>query len=115
MPKTIPASPEAITHEVKEAIFKLLFNARLSNYGYGYTAWNRISKQRQRAKAATVRLGYANWTAENVAWALRNGRLIVKVEDDGTHKAEYIVGQSENEEFTNLLRRLINPAANWVS
>lgn len=86
-------------------ILKSLLRDRLENYGYDRKSWGRIRGQRYRARVA-VRpyLGIPR----ALHWQTFSGRLNLET-------GRYIVGQSSNEEITNLLRRLVNPEAPWVS
>lgn len=100
-----------LTHEQKGKIVKFLTGDRMENYGYSYQDWNRIRSQRQRAKNALWKIGYGNIPAANWSRILWDGRLMVTPEGE----VSYTTGQSSNEEITNLMRRLVNPNAKWVS
>lgn len=80
---------------------------RTSNYGYDWKAFRRIVRQRSNARKAL-----ASWQdcPETLNWneADPSGRI-------DWQKMHYVVGQSSNEEITNLLRRLVNPEAAWLS
>lgn len=88
-----------------------LLAQRLWNGGnYGRADWHRLRAQRTRAR---TRLSLAAWRDGPLALAWGIGdRLRVRFD---TGAFEYIAGQSENEELTNLMRRLVNPSAPYVS
>jgi hypothetical protein len=105
---------------------KELVTQRCENYGYDWKAFQKISRQRSDARKAfqhffhfnpeTVMQRLANEhrvSLENckITETLSNGSNIVKEE----MRLTYTVGQSNNEEITNLMRRLVNPQAKWLS
>jgi hypothetical protein len=104
---------------------KELITQRCENYGYDYKVFQRISRQRSDARKAfqhffhfnpeTVIQRLANeyrvsLESCKITETLSSGSKIVKEE----MRLTYTVGQSNNEEITNLLRRLVNPKAKWV-
>lgn len=98
---------EPLTTTHMEEIRDHLLNARVTNYGYTVRDFRRIQRQRYRAKASLMSTPLAKWRWENLwgRWAISRGRVI------------YTVGQSENEELTNQMRRL-DPRVKkdgWVS
>lgn len=91
------------------AILSLARVMSCENYGYEWKDYRRIVSQRSRALkafrfAASVGAAHLDYDAK--------GRLTWS--SDGT-SCDYVVGQSSNEEITNLLRRLVNPESKWVS
>lgn len=102
-------SPDA-QHMVKSAVFFMLIESRMSNYGYSRTDYSRISAQRQRAKIKLYQTGYSNIKIENF---LQNNRVEIFVDSYGLYYADYVTGQSNNEEITNVIRRLVKPNAVW--
>jgi hypothetical protein len=67
---------------------------RLSNYGYDRANWQRLQRQRAKAKKVLGRVSMYNLASEHrLAWSSKYGW-------------EYTVGQSCNEEITNLINRL---------
>ena len=95
---------------VKSAVFFMLIESRMSNYGYSRTDYSRISAQRQRAKIKLYQTGYSNIEIKNF---LQNNRVEVFVDSHGLYYADYVTGQSNNEEITNVIRRLVKPNAVW--
>ena len=105
---------------------KELTTQRCSNYGYDYKTFKRISSQRSKARKEFQHFFHLNpetvmqrlsderrVSLENckITETLSNGSVIVKEEV----RLTYTVGQSNNEEITNLMRRLVNPQAKWLS
>lgn len=95
------------TKKQKQDMLRTLLADRCENYGYDYQAFYRVCSQRYRAKRA-LRMhlaagGELHWDraplAHRIDW----------------ESMQYVVGQSSNEEVTNLLRQLRNPNAKWVS
>jgi hypothetical protein len=84
---------------IRMQAFSFLLTERLENYGYDYKSWNRLKNQRYRAKAT---LKVAN--TRLLHWKDLSHRLKVNLDD---FSIRYIVGQSNNEEITNLMRTLI--------
>lgn len=76
-----------------------LLSERLENYGYDYKSWNRLKNKRYRVKALLK-------VADNrlLHWKDLSDRLEVNLDD---YSIRYIVGQSNNEEITNLMSTLI--------
>lgn len=104
-----------LTEQDKLAIVRMLLSDRLENYGYDYRDWKRLVQQRYRAKRELkLAIGHGSnghsLHLEGLAWDQLTSRITVK---DG--RAEYVVGQSSNEEITNVMRQLVNPLAPWVS
>ncbi len=95
--------------QARKQMLAALLQSRLENYGYEYKAFRRLQGQRQAAKRA-VRLAAAELGAENLAWD--KAPLAHRIDWENL---SYTVGQSSNEEVTNLLRQLVNPEARWVS
>ncbi len=93
----------------RKLMLAALLQSRLENYGYDYRAWRRLQGQRQAAKRA-VRYAAAELGVENLAWD--KAPLAHRIDWENL---SYTVGQSANEEITNLLRQLVNPNARWVS
>lgn len=95
------------TRKQATEMLSYLLADRTSNYGYDWQAFRRIVKQRSLARKAL-----AAWQdcPETLKWkaADPSGRI-------DWNKMHYVVGQSSNEEITNLLRQLINPDAPWLS
>ena len=106
--------PTDWTADQKLAALSYLLRDRCGNYGYDYAAFRRISAQRTRARQAVKR--FANTAVVcDLHWETVSDRLTCKMGADLCWQAHYIVGQSSNEEITNVLRRLANPDAQWVS
>lgn len=97
-------------HMVKSAVFFMLIESKMSNYGYSRTDYSRVSAQRQRAKIKLYQKGYSNIKIENF---IQNDRVEIFVDSYGLYYADYITGQSNNEEITNVIRRLVKPNAVW--
>ena len=108
---------------VSKFINKLLTD-KCENYGYDYKNFKRISAQRCAARKALRNL--VSWHGyEAVISQLSNEERVqieackftdkeTKVVTEG-QTITYIVGQSSNEEITNLMRRLVKgPKAKWV-
>lgn len=100
------ASPE--TRERMQAeLFIWLLSDRLSNYGYRPRDFRRLQSQRQRVKRRLKR--YKIGILDN---AVQNSRLSYSPEKGWN----YTVGQSHNEEFTNLIADLCEyPKRGWLS
>ncbi len=101
--------------EAARAAYDYLMGERCSNYGYDSTSWRRVSNQRSRARLAARILTENGKHPERLNWHAAGERLTFKRADNGTWAVHYVVGQSQNEEITNLLRRLVNPDAKWQS
>ena len=87
-----------------------LLSDRLSNYGYDWPDYRRLIAQRARARAAVRRISCYGHAPDALAWDDVGSRLIV---DD--RRPDYCVGQSSNEEITNVLRTLARVRGGWVS
>lgn len=102
--------------EAARAAYDTLMRDRCSNYGYDHTAWRRISNQRSRARLAVRILTENGKHPERLNWHAAGDRLTFERHPHtGLWSCHYVVGQSSNEEITNLLRRLVNPEAKWQS
>ncbi len=90
----------------RATVLAILYADRLSNYGYDRASWVRITSQRYRAKKAlriAEQRGEIHWEALSHRWQRTpNG-------------VDYTIGQSSNEEFTNEMRRLVNPESPYLS
>jgi hypothetical protein len=98
-----------ITVEMLNDFTSSLLANRCDNYGYIWKDFRRISNQR--SKARTEFRSFVKYFT---------GTLIERIEQESRIQLEngkltYIVGQSSNEEITNLMRRLVNPKDKWVS
>lgn len=96
---------------VTECAMIWLLEDRLSNTVTHYEPqdYRRIRAQRTRAKKGLLS---AVATKQAIQWQMGGDRYRVRL-SDGTFT--YIAGASENEEITNLLRRLVDPTAEWVA
>lgn len=88
---------------------KELLNSKCSNYGYDYKDFKRISSQRSKARKEF--LNFASW---NMSTLIERVQIESRVQTGINGELHYIVGQSANEEITNLMRRLVNPKAKWA-
>lgn len=106
--------PEDWTIEQKRAALQYLLSDRCSNYGYDWQMFRRICSQRTRARKAARRFLEC---AYDLHWHAIGSRLTCEQNPaaPGGYHVDYVVGQSSNEEITNVLRRLVNPEARWVS
>jgi hypothetical protein len=91
-------------------LVKDLLSEKCSNYGYDYKDFKRISSQRSKARKNF--LDFATWNIATLTERVRHENRIQQSTSDGS--LYYVVGQSANEEITNLMRRLVNPKARWV-
>jgi hypothetical protein len=115
------------TYEASQvsAFVKKLVSEKCSNYGYDYKDFKRVSSQRSKARQefmhfATYNMGtlIERISSEpriqledvQVTRISESGLKIVSIEP----RLVYVVGQSQNEEITNLMRRLVNPKAKWL-
>jgi hypothetical protein len=102
---THPQKPRS--SEDESLMLDALLRNRLSNYGYDHRSWRRLVCQRYRARREIRRLAGRgqplHWDGAPLARRIDWARL------------DYVVGQSQNEEITNLLRQLANPEARWLS
>jgi hypothetical protein len=106
-------SPKDFTPAEQVAALNYLLSDRCLNYGYDWKAFRLISNQRSRARRA-IRKNYIGIPSA-LHWGALSDRLQAETLADGTIRVEYVVGQSSNEEITNVLRRLVDPEARWVS
>lgn len=116
------ARSEALGHcpkledDAARAAYEYLMSARCSDYGYDHTSWRRITNQRSRARIAVRILTENGKYPERLNWHAAGDRLTFERHPHtGAWSCDYVVGQSQNEEITNLLRRLVNPEAKWQS
>lgn len=104
---------QALTLEQAQELIKFLFNWRMRDHGYAPTDWRRIQAQRVRAKNAVSSLFMHNpeqfLINVNKEWQ-SNRRLDLDLQG-----FTYTVGQIDNEEITNILRRIANPNSKWAS
>ena len=90
--------------QLAQELAQYLLSQRMCNYGYDGRDWRRISKQRYRArKLLKSRL-------PSLQEACSIGRL--SLTESGW---DYTVGQSSNEEFTNLINGLCGKDGPWLS
>jgi len=99
----------SMTDEQLQAVLSFLLKDRMCNYGYDRGEWSRIRGQRRRAKAACCRL-VAEGGIRALDWENAGSRLVI-----GPGGPDYHVGQSANEEVTNVLRRLARMKGGWAS
>lgn len=112
------------TYEASQvsAFVKQLLAQKCSNYGYDHKDFKRVSSQRSKARSEF--LHFANYNMgtliERVSSEPRiqlEDVQVTRVSESGLKIASvesrlvYVVGQSQNEEVTNLMRRLVNPKA----
>lgn len=97
-----------VTQEMVDEFVNELLSDRLENYGYSYQRFRNLSQQRYRARKA-LRRTYVTWATVQAA-PLGYRVSVCEV----TGKLDYTVGQSGNEERTNLMRQLVNPNAKWL-
>lgn len=106
------------TREEKIALAKILLSDRLENYGYDWRDFQRLMRQRYQAKKAFKQaIGYENklmgsfWCIDGISFDnILGGRLCIY-----NGNAEYITGQSNNEEITNAMRQIVNRKSKWLS
>ena len=102
---------------IKRQIVDFLLKDELENYGYDLTDWQRIQRQRNKAKSI-LKIADIN----KLKWEELGCRFQIKKASKGNEadvensKAEiqYIVCQSKNEEITNAIRRLVG-LKGWAS
>ena len=99
----------SLTDEQLQTVLAFLLKERMSNYGYDDRDWSRIRGQRRRAKAACCRL-VAEGGIRALDWENAGSRLVI-----GPSGPAYLVGQSANEEITNVFRRLARMKGGWAS
>lgn len=104
--------PENWTIDQKRAALQYLLADRCSNYSYDWKDFRRISSQRSRARKAARRFLECPY---DLHWDAIGTRLTITDRPNGSYTIQYVTGQSSNEEITNVLRRLVNPEARWVS
>jgi hypothetical protein len=95
------------------AVVMWLLAQKLSGSGnYHEKDWRRIRQQRTNARQGlSLR---AMWVGpSNLAWGV-SSRLVVRMVD-GVLDIDYQTGQSENEELTNIMRRLVKPEAEYLA
>jgi len=93
-----------VTEEQKAAMLAYLLKLRTHNYGYDYRNFKRISNQRSRArKAVREHKSPLNWFGTSLSSRL------------DWQSIDYTVGQSQNEEVTNLLMQLTGYTGDWLS
>lgn len=97
---------ECVTHH---AVLWLLSRHLHNGGNYSGQAWRRIRAQRTRARASLSLKAWRDGPL-SLAWGI-GGRLMVRFD---TGDFTYHVGQSENEELTNVMRRLVDPSAHYV-
>ena len=96
--------PENVTEEQKAAMLDYLLKLRVHNYGYDYRDFRRISNQRSRArKAVREHKSPLNWFGTSLSSRL------------DWQSIDYTIGQSQNEEITNLLMQLAGYTGEWLS
>lgn len=101
-----------INHSQVAVFVKSLLNDRCSNYGYDYRDFKRVSSQRSKARKELEYFFYYN--PATVLERIEQESRIQLESVNGESRLSYNVGQSGNEEVTNLMRRLVNPKAKWV-
>lgn len=115
----------SLNHTIVASFIKSLLNNKCSNYGYDYKDFKRISSQRSKARKELEVFYYYNPTtvlerlSQESRLSIEDTEVIVSLQDGSKilsiePRAHYNVGQSSNEEITNLMRRLVNPKAKWV-
>jgi len=96
--------PENVTEEQKAAMLAYLLKLRTHNYGYDYRDFRRIVYQRARARKAVRECERPlNWLGTSLSSRL------------DWQSIDYTVGQSQNEEITNLLMQLTGYEGEWLS
>ncbi len=99
-----------ITTEQKREMLNYLLADRCENYGYDWKLFRNICQQRYRARKALRCFMAWDLAIKSLNW--ERAPLAHRINWD---TMDYTVGQSSNEEITNLLRQLVNPNAQWVS
>ena len=94
-------------NDLHDSLRSWLLSDRMSNYGYDLKCWRRIQSQRQRAKTRLKRTG--------IFPAEMQSELAGRLRYDEKTGWSYIVGQSQNEEITNLILRLTKYSGGWKS
>jgi hypothetical protein len=112
-----------VTNTQIASFVKSLLLQKCSNYGYDYKDFKRISSQRSKERKALLNQvnshGFESIKA-NLIQESRVQLLNTKIVDGNRIPTfemalHYIVGQSQNEEITNLMRRLVKgSSAKWV-
>ncbi len=92
------------TLKARAEMLQYLLSDRCANYGYDWAMFRNVCQQRYRAKQGIKNAkNPLQWDKAPLAHRLNWDTM------------DYTVGQSSNEEITNLLRQLVNPNAQWVS
>lgn len=94
------------TPKLAQAFIDHLLKSRLENYGYDRQAWRRLQGQKR-----DLRLVLSTLSVADLAWDAPLARRL----QWGLGQVTYVTGQSQNEEYTNLMRQLVRPEARWVS
>lgn len=95
----------------KWAAIQMILRDELENYGYGMLDWARIKRQRRMAFEALRAACPTMEAVDRLHWNYAGPRLTWKGD-----RPFYCVGQSSNEELTNLAWRLVNGRdADWLS
>jgi len=96
--------PENVTEEQKAAMLDYLLKLRTHNYGYDSRNFRRIVYQRARARKAVRECERRlDWSGASLSSRL------------DWQSIDYTVGQSQNEEITNLLMQLTGYEGEWLS
>jgi hypothetical protein len=114
-----------INHAQVSIFAKELLTQKCSNYGYDYKGFKRVSSQRSKARKEFENFFYYNPATvldrlqNESRVSLENCKIVEKLSNGSESvrmemRLSYAVGQSQNEEITNLMRRLVNPKAKWV-
>jgi hypothetical protein len=101
------ATKPKCTQEQVNACVEMLLKRKTHNYGYDPKDYGRIKRQRLSARNAVRYIHMSGVSAERLEQA---GGVRLDIAN-----CTYTVGQSENEEITNLLRRIVDPEAKWLS
>ena len=88
--------------QIREALINYLLADRMSNYGYDYQSWNRLRNQRANVKSLLRRLSIDALNWGNIGYS----RWVIESYTDEKVELSYIVGQSSNEEITNIMKAL---------
>lgn len=106
-------SNEGEYHNRLGLAFLRFASQRLSNYGYGWRDFRRLSNHATRARAALYRTHPAIIGARIHEEFSHGDRLTYNMQ---TEEFDYCVGQSFNEEFINLIRGVARYGRDcWVS
>jgi hypothetical protein len=113
-----------ITNVQVATFIKELVAIRCQNYGYDYKAFKRISSQRSRARKALLKFANTHGLKAVGQLLMSESRVTVetvKVVQENQmpvfeSRLSYVVGQSQNEEITNLMRRIAyGSKAKWLN